>query len=183
MKHRHFVPAALALALFVTGPASADDETTNQADTGDHAEHEHSELDKMTVTAVPLGHSPSDLPVPVSIVAGDELFQLPADLTATIQAPLLGFRSTVALSENTGVALLFSSFTSVKFVRFGNPDGRLFFGTTSDTVIPNASCRNSIAAGASSYRRVGQIVVRLSVPTSKAGGSNQQGPHPQGGEQ
>jgi iron complex outermembrane receptor protein len=55
------------------GAAQAD-ERTSDADEGDHATHEHTELDKMTVTAVPLGHSPADLPVPVSIMAGDELF-------------------------------------------------------------------------------------------------------------
>ncbi len=74
MKHRHFLPAAMVLALFATGAASADDETATNVDTGDHAEHEHSELDRMTITAVPLGHSAADLPLPVSVLAGDDLF-------------------------------------------------------------------------------------------------------------
>ncbi|UCC13547.1 MAG: hypothetical protein JSW21_09155, partial [Gammaproteobacteria bacterium] len=74
MKQRLLVPAALVLALLVTGASSADEETTIPAETGDHSEHEHSELDKMTITAVPLGHSASDLPLPVSVLAGDDLY-------------------------------------------------------------------------------------------------------------
>ena len=74
MQHSFWQSAVLALALSISIPAAADDESPDQNDPdGDHAEHEHSEFERMTVTAVPLGHSPSDLPLPVSVLGGDEL--------------------------------------------------------------------------------------------------------------
>lgn len=73
MKRYLCLQAAVALALYSMGAAQAD-EDPNVADADEHDTHEHTELDRLTVTAVPLGHSAEDLPVPVSIMAGDELF-------------------------------------------------------------------------------------------------------------
>ncbi|MGD1976411.1 MAG: TonB-dependent receptor [Gammaproteobacteria bacterium] len=48
--------------------------TAQAAEEPAHDEHEHAEMDRMTVTAVPLGQSASDIPLPISILSGDSLY-------------------------------------------------------------------------------------------------------------